>query len=60
MEVLLQIAFYVGAGVSLTLGSIPGAAYKSKTVKAYTYVQEELPGSWFGFKLTVANYTKQF
>ena len=45
---------------SLMLGSIPGAAYKSKTVKAYTYVQEELPGSWFGFKLTVANYTKQF
>ena len=30
MEVLFQIVSYIGAGVSLMLGSIPGAAYKGK------------------------------
>ena len=30
MEVLFQIVSYIGAGVSLMLGSIPGAAYKSQ------------------------------
>lgn len=34
MEVLLQIAFYIAAGVFLILGSIPGAAYRSKTHKS--------------------------
>ena len=33
MEVLFQVVSYIGAGVSLMLGSIPGAAY---TIKAYT------------------------
>lgn len=37
MEVLFQI--YIGTGVSLMLGSLPGAAY---TLKAYTQVQEVL------------------
>ena len=41
MEVLFQIAFYIGAGVSLTSGSISGLAY---TIKAYTQVQEVLLG----------------
>ena len=57
MEVLFQIASYIGAGVSLMLGSIPGAAY---TIKAYTQVQEVLLGGWFRSKLIVGNYTKQF
>jgi hypothetical protein len=39
MEVLFQIVSYLGAGVSLMLGSIPGAAY---IIKAYTQVQEVL------------------
>ena len=34
MEVLFQIVSYIGAGVSLMLGSIPGAAYKSKYHKS--------------------------
>lgn len=34
MEVLFQIVFYIGAGVSLMLGSIPGAAYKGKYHKS--------------------------
>ena len=50
MEVLFQIVSYIGAGVSLMLGSIPGAAY---TIKAYTQVQEVLLGGWFGSKLIV-------
>lgn len=33
MEDLLQIVSYIGAGVSLILGPIPGAAYKGKTHK---------------------------
>jgi hypothetical protein len=37
MEVLFQIVSYIGAGVSLILQFIPGAAY---TIKAYTQVQE--------------------
>ena len=57
MEVLFQIVSYIGAGVSLMLGSIPGAAY---TIKAYTQVQEVLLGDWFQSKLIVGNYTKQF
>ena len=56
MEVLFQIVSYIGAGVSLMLGSIPGAAY---TIKAYTQVQEVLLGGWFRSKLIVGNYTKQ-
>ena len=55
MEVLFQIVSYIDAGVSLMLGSIPGAAY---TIKAYTQVQEVLLGGWFGSKLIVANYRK--
>ena len=39
MEVLFQIVSYIGTGVSLMLGSLPGAAY---TLKAYTQVQEVL------------------
>ena len=43
MEVLFHITSCVGASVSLTLRSIPGAAY---TIKAYTLVQEvQLGGS---------------
>ena len=57
MEVLFQIVSYIGAGVSLMLGSIPGAAY---TIKAHTQVQEVLLGGWFRAKLIVSNYTKQF
>ena len=57
MEVLFQKVSYIGAGVSLMLGSIPGAAY---TIKAYTQVQEVLLGGWFRSKLIVGNYTKQF
>ena len=61
MEVLFQIASYIGAGVSLMLGSIPRVAYKKgKIIKAHTQVQEVLLGGWFGSKLIVANYTKQF
>jgi hypothetical protein len=61
MEVLLQIAFYIGAGVSLMLGSIPRVAYKKgKIIKAQTQVQEVLPGHWFWSRLLGANYTKQF
>ena len=57
MEVLFQIVSYIGAGVSLKLGSIPGAAY---AIKAHAQVQEVLLGGWFRSKLIVANYTKQF
>lgn len=52
MEVSYQIVSYVGAGVSLMLMSIPGAAY---TMKAYTQVQEVLVGGWFMSKLIVCN-----
>lgn len=55
MGVSYQIVSYVGAGVSLMLMSIPGAAY---TMKAYTQVQEVLVGGWFMSKLIVCNYTK--
>ena len=51
---------YIAAGVSYMLGSIPGAAYKGKNHKSYTWLQEVLPGGWFRSKLIVANYTKQF
>ena len=51
------MASYIGADVSLMLGSIPGAAY---TIKAYTQVQEVLLGGWFRSKLIVVNYKKQF
>jgi hypothetical protein len=57
MEVLFQIVSYIGASVSLMLGSIPGAA---DTMKAYTQVQEVLLGGWFRSKLIVGNDTKQF
>jgi hypothetical protein len=33
MEVLFQITFYIGAGVSLVLRSTLGAGYKSKKKK---------------------------
>lgn len=46
---------YIGAGVSLMLGSFWGP-----TTKVHTQVQEVLSGSWFGSKLIVANHTKQF
>ena len=45
---------YIGAGISLKFGSIPGAAY---TIKAYTQVQEVLLGGWFRSKLISGNYT---
>ena len=57
MKVLFQKYGRRGAGVSLMLGSIPGAAY---TIKAYTQVQEVLLGGWFRSKLIVVNYKKQF
>jgi hypothetical protein len=39
MEVLFQMASYIGAGVFLVLGSFPGAAYKGKDHKSsYTGV----------------------
>jgi hypothetical protein len=34
MEVLFQVVSYIGAGVSLILGSIPGAVYKSNYHKS--------------------------
>jgi hypothetical protein len=40
MEIVFQIASYIGAGVSLMLGSIPGEAYKNKYQNTYTQVQE--------------------
>jgi len=43
MEVLFQIASYVGASISLMLGSCPGGSY---TIKTYTQVQEVLLGDW--------------
>lgn len=44
VEVSFQIvSSYIGASVSLMLGSIPGAAY---TIKAYTQVQEVLLNGW--------------
>ena len=54
MEVLFQIVSYIGTGVSLTLGSIPGASY---TIKAYIQVQEVMLGGWFGSKLTMGRDT---
>ena len=60
MEVLFQIVSYIGAGVSLMLGSIPGAAYKGKSIKVQTQVQEVVMGDWVRSKLIVGNYTKQF
>ena len=34
MEVLYQLVSHIGAGVSLMLGSIPGATYKGKYYKS--------------------------
>ena len=34
MEFLFQVVSYIGAGVSLMLGSIPGAAYEGKYHKS--------------------------
>lgn len=36
--------FYIGAGIPLVLGSIPGAALKANH-KTHTQIQEVLPGS---------------
>jgi hypothetical protein len=46
MEVLLQLVSYIGAGVSLMLGSMPGAAY---AIKAHT----QLAGSAAGWLVQV-------
>jgi hypothetical protein len=43
MEVLFQVVSYIGAGVSLMLGFIPGTAY--------TQMQEVLLGGCFESKL---------
>jgi hypothetical protein len=43
MEVLFQIVSYVSIGVSLLLGSIPGAAY---IIKVYKRAQEVLLCGW--------------
>jgi hypothetical protein len=51
----LQMVSYIGAGVSLTLRSIPGAAY---TIKAYTQVQKSLLSGWFGSKFIVGSCNK--
>lgn len=45
MEVLLQIASCIGAGVSLRLGSISGAAYKGKYHKS-SYVSGGSAAGW--------------
>jgi hypothetical protein len=60
MEVLFQIVSYIDVGVSLMFRPIPWAVYGNKYHKAYSQVQEELLGSWFGSKFIVANYTKLF
>ena len=57
MEDLFQVVSYIGAGVSLILGSIPEAVY---TIKAYIQVQEVLLDGRFRPKIIVFNYTKQF
>ena len=57
MEVLFQIVSSIGEGVSLMLGSTPGAVY---TIKACIQVQAVLLGDGFRSKLIVGNYIKQF
>ena len=55
MEDLFQVVSYIGAGISLMVGSIPRAAY---IIKAYTRVQEVLLSGWFRSKLTVGKLYK--
>ena len=55
----MEVLFQIGAGVSLILGFIPGAAYEGNIIKAHTQVQEVLLSGWCGSKLIVANHTKQ-
>jgi hypothetical protein len=55
MEDLFQVVSYIGAGVSLILGSVPEAVY---TIKAYIQVQEVLLDGRFRPKIIVFNYTK--
>ena len=45
MEVLFQIVSYIGAGVSLMLGSIPGAVYESECHKSL-YTSAESVAGW--------------
>jgi hypothetical protein len=60
MEVLFQVVSNIGAGVCLMLGNIPGAAYTIKAYNTGADMQCCLLGGWFGSKLIVGNYTKQF
>lgn len=55
----MEALFYIDPGVSLILGSIPGAAYKGKYQSLYTRT-EVLLGGWFGSKLIMGNYIKQY
>lgn len=41
-------------------GPSQGQLIKAHTIKAYTHLQEVLLDGWFGSKLIVGNYTKQF
>jgi hypothetical protein len=60
MEILLQMASYIGTDIFLCWGPSQGQFIKAKTIKAHTQVQEVLLGGWFGSKLIVATYTEQF
>jgi hypothetical protein len=51
MDVLFQIAFYIGAGVAIMLGSIQGQFIEAKTIKAHTQVQEGIPSVKSGPRL---------
>ena len=42
MEVLFQIASYIGVGISLMVGSIPGAGTKRESNTEHNEVQEVL------------------
>lgn len=61
MKVLFQIASYIREQVSLLCWGISqGQLIKTDIIEVYTQVQQVLLGGWFGSKLVVANYTKQF
>ena len=51
MDVLFQIAFYIGAGVAIMLGSIQGQFIEAKTIKAHTQAQEGIPSVKSGPRL---------
>lgn len=60
MEALLQMASYIGAGLSYARVHPRGSLHRQETLKAQTQVQAVLLGGWFSSKLIAANCTKQF